>query len=151
MTRAFHNASRGWRQAVLAAVSLACVCAAPQFGFTSAASAQTPLPPPGATTAADLEQNRVESLERQLREATAENERLQFQLRQAQREIARLQQVTGDLAAANTNLQTPTAPPPAPAAPTPRPQAPAPEQRSSLGTLSVPPGSQAPGASAQAP
>jgi tol-pal system protein YbgF len=110
------------------------------------AFAQTALPPPSSTTVADAEQNRVEALERQLREATAENERLQFQLIQAQRDVARLQQVTGDLAAANTSLQapaTPVAPPqntpnvisPAPSA---APRPPVPEQRSSLGELSVP-------------
>ena len=117
MMTAISIAPRGWKRAALAAASLACVFAAPL-----AASAQTNLPPPGATSAADLEQNRVELLEAQLRAATAENERLQFQLIQAQREVARLQQVTGDLAATNNALQTPAPAPAAPPTPPPSPR-----------------------------
>lgn len=90
------RASRGWIAASIAAASLA---------FAPAAQAQTNLPPPGGTSAADQRQDRIEALEAQLREATAENERLQHQLILAQREIARLQQMTGELAAANSSLQ----------------------------------------------
>lgn len=113
MIKASSNASRGWTRAALAAAGLVCVSAMP-----FAAAAQTYLPPPGSTSAADQEQNRVEQLESQLRQATADNERLQYQLMQAQQEIARLQQMTGDLAATNNSLQQPA--PSAQPAPAPR-------------------------------
>lgn len=115
MTKAFSNASRGWTRAAMAAASLVCVSAAPL-----AAWADPALP----TAAADQEQNRVEQLEAQLRQATADNERLQYQLMQAQQEISRLQQMTGDLAAANNSLQTAPPPQPAPIQAPPPPPAP---------------------------
>lgn len=125
----------------------ACIAAAGLL-FAASASAQTQLPPP-AYGGADVRQDRIEELEAQLREATAENERLQHQLIQAQREIARLNAMVGELAGVNQSLSTPPPPeagaaPPASgggnAAPVPRAGGAAsatPPQTGSLGTLSA--------------
>jgi tol-pal system protein YbgF len=102
--------------------------------------AQTPLPPP-AYGQAEVLQDRLESLETQLREATAENERLQFELVQAQREVTRLRGVVGELTSVNQALSQP-APAPAgrAAVPAQAPRraeaaAPPPGQTGSLGTV----------------
>jgi tol-pal system protein YbgF len=127
----------------------ACVAAAGLL-FLPAASAQTQLPPP-AFGQADARQDRIEELEGQLRDATAENERLQFQLNQAQRELARLRGMVGELANVNQSLaagdpNAPAAAPPPPPQSQQRSEA-APRQTGSLGTL---PASQLPGDAGQA-
>ncbi len=66
-------------------------------------SAQTQLPAP-AFGQADARQDRLEALESQLSEATAENERLQFELAQARREVSRLNGVVGELSSVNQTL-----------------------------------------------
>ena len=68
----------------------ACLAAAGFLFVAPAASAQTPLPPPTSMNSADARQDRIEELERQLRDPTAENEQLQNQLNQANREVTRL-------------------------------------------------------------
>jgi len=128
----------------------ACIAAAGLL-FAPAAWAQTQLPPPSYGQA-DARQDRIEELESQLRESTAENERLQYELMQAQRELQRLQNMVGQLSSVNQALQTPENPPPegaAPAAPPPQsqPQPQAPQQQGSLGTL---PADQLPGDAGQA-
>lgn len=75
----------------------------------AAASAQTALPPPAYGTA-DQRQDRVEELEGQLRDSTAQNEQLQYQLLQANREITRLRGMVGELAGVNQSLAQPTDP-----------------------------------------
>jgi len=126
------------------------------FAFSGLASAQpygTPppnsyAPPPPA--AADARQDRIEELESQIREATAENERLQFQLMQAEREMTRLRNMVGELADTNNSLSQPPPEPEAPPAPAAGPQptsTPAPAQRGSLGEL---PASDLPGDSGAA-
>jgi len=84
---------------------LAAVLAAAGFLFAAPAVAQTQLPPP-AYGNADARQDRLEELERQVREQTAENERLQYQLNQAQREITRLRAMVGELAGVNQSLSS---------------------------------------------
>ncbi len=125
----------------------ACVAAA-SFLFATAAAAQTQLPPP-TYGQADVRQDRIEELETQLRGATAENERLQYELVQAQRELQRLRGMVGELAGVNQSLSVgggPETPPPSTErAPAPQQRseaAPPPAQTGSLGTL---PASQAPG------
>ncbi len=126
---------------------LAALVAAAGFLCLAEASAQTQLPPP-SYGGADVRQDRVEQLENELRDATAENERLQFQLREAQREITRLRAMVGELSSVNQTLaqppegeSAPGSPGPAPAQ-RPAPPTPAPAQQGSLGTL---PASQLPG------
>ncbi len=118
----------------------ACIAAA-GFLLLSPASAQTQLPPP-AYGQADARQDRIEALEAQLRDATAENERLQFELMQAQREMNRLRGMVGELAGVNQSLSEPppeeAAPPPETPQPAPggeRSANPAPAQSGQLGTL----------------
>ncbi|HRP11701.1 MAG TPA: tetratricopeptide repeat protein [Terricaulis sp.] len=124
----------------------ACIAAA-GLVFAPAAWAQTQLPPPSYGQA-DARQDRIEELESQLRAATAENERLQYELMQAQREMQRLQNMVGQLSSVNQSLSTPENPPSEGAAPAPQPdqrsqqQAPAPQQQGTLGTL---PADQLPG------
>src|SRR5689334_20712529 len=67
------------------------------------ARGQTVLPPPAPDAQADARQDQIEQLQRQLTQATADNETLQRQLRDARAEIARLQGVVSDLTAANAN------------------------------------------------
>lgn len=102
---------------------LAAALAVAGFLFAAPAMAQTTLPPP-AYGNADARQDRLEELEAQLRQQTAENERLQYQLNQAERELTRLRAMVGELAGVNQNLST--SPPPAggttPAQPTTPPQ-----------------------------
>ncbi len=134
----------------------ACIAAA---GFLCAAPAmaQTQLPPP-AFGQADSRQDRIEELEGQLRDATAENERLQNQLTLAQREVQRLRGMVGELSSVNQSLQTappaPTGGGPAEITP-PRqqaPAAPAPSaaQARQTGTLGTLPATQLPGEEGQA-
>jgi len=116
---------------------LAASFAAAGFLVLTTATAQTPLPPP-SYGGADVRQDRIEELEGQLRDATAENERLQYELNQAQREIRRLNTMVGELAGVNQSLaegqpaEDPAAAPrdPAAAPPTPREAA-----TGTLGTL----------------
>lgn len=130
----------------------ASIAAAGFLLFAPTASAQTQLPPPSYGQA-DARQDRIEALETQLREATAENERLQFELNQAQREITRLRGMVGELAGVNQSLAEGQSPPPAAGAPTgaaanpPAANPPPPAQTGSLGTL---PASQLPGDAGQA-
>lgn len=115
------------------------------LAFAAPASAQlSDLRAPAAAPAdpADIRQDRIEALERQLVESTAENERLQRDLVAAQREVARLQAMVGDLTAvqdARTQAEAPaqaapSAPTPAPPA-APAPSAATPPQQGQLGTL----------------
>jgi tol-pal system protein YbgF len=125
---------------------LAAALAAAGLFMSAEALAQPRQPAPAPTISADQWQDRVEDLERQLRDATAENERQQYELLQAQREITRLRALVGELSAVNQSLSqgapetsaAPTggssvnnrAPAPSPA-PAPAP----PQQTGSLGTL----------------
>ncbi len=111
------------RSTDMAPSRLAACIAAVGLVFGPAAFAQTQLPPP-AYGQADVRQDRIEALESQLRDATAQNERLQFELLQAQREVQRLRSLVGELAGVNQSLSqaggvAPAAerpsPPPAPA------------------------------------
>ena len=97
---------------------LAALIAAAGFLFASPVLAQTQLPPP-AYGQADARQDRIEELENQLREATAENERLQFEIIQRDREINRLRGMVGELAGVNQTLSMPPADAGAPAQPSP--------------------------------
>jgi tol-pal system protein YbgF len=128
---------------------LAALIAAAGLFMSAEAAAQPRQPPPAPTISADQWQDRVEDLERQLRDATAENERQQYELLQAQREITRLRALVGELSAVNQSLSQgapPETPPtggasvnnraPAPTpAPAPAPPPPPPQQTGSLGTL----------------
>jgi tol-pal system protein YbgF len=131
--------SRTWAGALAAAGALVLL--------PMVAAAQTALPPPGSYGQADARQDRIEELEGQLREATAANERVQFELIQANREIARLRGMMGELAAANQSLATPdpalapTAPPATPAGGNPEPQT---AQQRATGTLGTLPASAVP-------
>lgn len=107
------------RSALLLKTTRLAALVAAGFLFASPALAQTQLPPP-AYGQADARQDRIEELETQLREATAENERLQFEIIQRDREITRLRGMVGELAGVNQSLATPPAEGQAPAAtPTP--------------------------------
>lgn len=119
------------------------------FLFAAPAMAQTALPPPSYGNA-DARQDRIEELETQLRDATAENERLQFEIIQRDREIRRLNAMVGELAGVNQDLSAGT-PPPGAAPPAGGVQRPSSDEQSSLndaqrratGTLgSVPAGTQ---------
>lgn len=111
-------------------------------GLLSLAPAMAQTPPVGG---ADYRQDRIEELERQLREQTADNERLQYELQQAQREITRLRAMVGELAGVNQSLSEPPPQPdggggeaaPLSGAPTPSAPAPSPSppQTGTLGTL----------------
>ncbi|MEZ5995349.1 MAG: hypothetical protein R3C25_06315 [Hyphomonadaceae bacterium] len=136
----------------------ACIAAAGLL-FALPAAAQTQLPPP-AYGQADLRQDRIEELEGQLRDATAENERLQYEIIQRDREIQRLRSMVGELAGVNQSLATtpPDGQEPGAAAP-PQPRAdagPAPSalneaQRAQTGTLGTIPAGAAPPAPAADP
>ena len=132
---------------------LAACLAAAGLLFAPAALAQTQLPPPSYGQA-DARQDRIEELEAQLREATAEQERIQYELVQAQREIRRLQAMVSELTGVNQALsapepgQEPLAPTQQLQAPPPTGQAPrGPQQTGQLGTLSA---DQLPGDAGQA-
>lgn len=92
-----------------ATTRLAAIIAAAGFLFAAPASAQTQLPPPSQFGNADARQDRIEELQQQLTEATAENERLQYELNQRDREIQRLRSMVGELAGVNQSLSTPPA------------------------------------------
>jgi tol-pal system protein YbgF len=96
---------------------LAALIAVAGFLFATPALAQTRLPPP-AYGNADARQDRIEELQRQLTEATAETERLQFEIIQRDREITRLRGMIGELAGVNQDLSAGT-PPEGSAAPPP--------------------------------
>lgn len=116
---------------------VACIAAAGLFAAPAAAIAQTQLPPPGQYGGAEARQDRVEELEGQLRDATAENERLQYQLQQANREITRLRGMVGELAGVNQQLGQSTTPPDGGGSPSTQQNSsppPAPQQRSDAGT-----------------
>jgi len=140
---------------------LAGLIAAAGLAFAPSAFAQTQLPPPSSYGLADQRQDRIEELEQQLRDATAENERVQYDLVQANREIQRLRAMVGELASVNQsaveNTQTPpqtpqtqgrTEPAGGPASPpSPPASAQTPAQTGQLGTL---PASQLPGNAGEA-
>jgi tol-pal system protein YbgF len=88
---------------------LAAFLAVAGFLFASPAIAQTQLPPPAQYGAADARQDRIEELQQQLTQQTAENERLQYELTQRDREIQRLRSMVGELAGVNQQLSTPPA------------------------------------------
>lgn len=133
------------RSAHLSRTRLAAIIVAAGLLFApSFAAAQTALPPP-AYGNADARQDRIEELERQLREQTAENERLQYQLNQAEREITRLRGIVGELAGVNQSLSTPPADgAPSGGAPNSDPSSLNDAQRANTGTLGTLPASQAP-------
>lgn len=85
--------------AALLAPSATVAQAPPPPGYLGPRVQAAPDVPPPAIPA-DSRQDRIEELERLLQSATAENERLQFELRQAQREAQRLQGMVNDLSAA---------------------------------------------------
>ena len=134
---------------ILKHTRLAAFIAAAGLCFVAPASAQTTLPPP-TFGQADARQDRIEELETQLREATAENERLQYEIIQRDREITRLRGMVGELAGVNQSLATPPAEGTAPA-PTPAPNGGGGQastlndaQRAATGTLGSMPASAAP-------
>jgi len=86
---------------------LAAFIVAAGFLFVAPALAQTQLPPPSQYGAADARQDRIEELQQQLTDQTAENERLQYELNQRDREIQRLRTMVGELAGVNQQLGTP--------------------------------------------
>jgi tol-pal system protein YbgF len=88
----FNSLGRSLAAALVAAASLA---------LALPASAQTQLPPPTSYAPADARQDRIEELEAQLRQSTAETEELQRQLMLANREITRLRGMVGELAEVN--------------------------------------------------
>lgn len=94
----------------------AALIAAAGLALALPAAAQTQLPPPTAYAPADARQDRIEELEAQLRQATADNEELQHQLMLANREITRLRGMVGELAGVNqdavASLNDPNAGPP---------------------------------------
>jgi tol-pal system protein YbgF len=92
-----------------ATTRLAAMIAAAGFLFAAPALAQTQLPPPSQYGSADARQDRIEELQQQLTEATAENERLQYELNQRDREIQRLRTMVGELAGVNQQLSSPPA------------------------------------------
>jgi tol-pal system protein YbgF len=98
-----------------ASTRLAASFAAAGLFFVGAAAAQTTLPPPQQYGSAEARQDRLEELENQLREATSENERLQYEVQQRDREIQRLRSMVGELAGVNQQLATPPADGQAPA------------------------------------
>ncbi|MCX7357147.1 MAG: tetratricopeptide repeat protein [Alphaproteobacteria bacterium] len=141
---------------------LAAVFAAAGFLFAAPALAQTQLPPPSQYGAADARQDRIEELQQQLTDATAENERLQYEINQRDREIQRLRSMVGELAGVNQQLGTQppaeTATPPGGAAPPNAPRADAgasglnAAQQANTGTLgSIPAGAVTPGATTATP
>lgn len=143
-----------------ASTRLAAAVAAAGLFLVSAASAQTQLPQP-QYGAADVRQDRIEELERQLTQATAENERLQYEINQRDREIQRLRSMVGELAGVNQQLATPPAdsstPTPNGSASPNRPRAEAAPstlndaQRAQTGTLGTLPAGAVPETPAQAP
>jgi len=100
---------------VQASTRLAAACAAAGVLFVSVAAAQTTLPPPQQYGTADARQDRLQELEQALRDATAENERLQNELNQRDREIRRLQNLVDEAVGVNRALITPPADGQAPA------------------------------------
>lgn len=142
---------------------LAASLAAAGLLFAAPALAQTQLPPPAQYGAADARQDRIEELQQQLTDQTAENERLQYELNQRDREIQRLRSMVGELAGVNQQLGTQqpaeTATPPAGNAPANAPRADAntvpsglnAAQQANTGTLgSIPAGAVTPSPNAPA-
>lgn len=95
----------------------ACLVAA-GFLLAPPAFAQSRQQQQAVQSVADQQQDRIEELQRQLTDATAENENLQHQLMDAQREITRLHAMVGNLAQVNQDavaaIQNPNAAPPVP-------------------------------------
>ncbi|MEZ5958122.1 MAG: tetratricopeptide repeat protein [Hyphomonadaceae bacterium] len=125
-----------------ATTRLAAFLAAAGFLFSAPALAQTQLPPPVQYGGADARQDRIEELQQQLTEATAENERLQYELNQRDREIQRLRTMVGELAGVNQQLSSPPADGAAQPAPSgqrsdngPAPSSLSPSQQANTGTL----------------
>ncbi|ANP46929.1 outer membrane protein assembly factor BamD [Candidatus Viadribacter manganicus] len=98
-----------------ATTRLAAIFAAAGLLFSAPALAQTRLPPPQQIGSAEERQDRIEELQQQLTEATAENERLQYEINQRDREIQRLRSMVGELAGVNQSLTSPPAEATAPA------------------------------------
>lgn len=133
------------RSAPATRTRLAACLAAAGLLLASAAAAQTRLPPPTQPVTADARQDRIEELERQLREQTAETERLQFELNQAQRELTRLRGMVGELAGVNQQLITaPPADADAPSGGNPAPATLNDAQRAATGALGSLPADAAP-------
>jgi TolA-binding protein len=112
----------------------ACAAACFALAISASAAAQSVVEPTpsDAIQRADARADRIQALEDQLRDATAENERLQHELMLAQHEVQRLQGMVNDMAAANA-----AAPAPAPqTAAAPAPQASA-AQRRATGNLAA--------------
>ncbi|MEQ1817517.1 MAG: outer membrane protein assembly factor BamD [Terricaulis sp.] len=141
---------------------LAASIAAAGFLFAAPALAQTQLPPPAQYGTADARQDRIEELQQQLTDQTAENERLQYELNQRDREIQRLRSMVGELAGVNQQLGTqPPAETATPPGGNPPPNAPRADagtsglnaaQQANTGTLgSIPAGAITPAANAAAP
>ncbi len=142
---------------------LAACFAAAGFLLAAPALAQTQLPPPSQYGSADARQDRIEELQQQLTDQTAENERLQYELNQRDREIQRLRSMVGELAGVNQQLATPpadgavtpggNAPPNAPRADVgPAPSGLNSAQQANTGTLgTIPAGTATPGAAATTP
>ena len=116
---AFMNAHTKERLALSGRSRLAVMIAVAGFAFAPPAFAQTQLPPAAQYAPADARQDRIEELEAQLRDATAENERMQYQLSQADREVTRLRALVGELAAVNDTAVQQVENPDAAAAPQP--------------------------------
>lgn len=109
----------------------AALAVAAGFLFAAPAMAQTALPPPSYGNA-DARQDRIEELEAQLRDATAETERLQFEIIQRDREIRRLNALVGELAGVNQDLSAGASPPAGAAPPAGGVQRPSGDEQSSL-------------------
>jgi tol-pal system protein YbgF len=93
----------------------AALVAAASLALSLPAFAQTQLPPPISYAPADARQDRIEELESQLRQATADQEELQRQLMLANREITRLRGMVGELAGVNQDAVNSLGDPNAPA------------------------------------
>ena len=117
----------------------AALIAAASLALALPASAQTQLPPPGSYAPADARQDRIEELESQLRQATAEQEEMQRQLMLANREITRLRGMVGELAGVNQDAVNSIGDPNAPAqqVDTGGPSGPAPSPRADNSTAPV--------------
>ncbi|MFT3727992.1 MAG: tetratricopeptide repeat protein [Terricaulis sp.] len=81
--------------------------------------------PSQAQQQADAQQDRIEELQTQLTQSTADNENLQRQLLDAKREIARLQAMVGNLAQVNQDISSGQPQPADGAAPSGAPSSPA--------------------------
>jgi TolA-binding protein len=116
--------ARGGRTALAVFAGLALLSSSIPFAAAQAVGRPPPdayAPAPASSYAgASVRQDRIEELEAQVAAATAENERLQYELMQSERELTRLRNMVGELADTNTTLQDSIAnPAPATGAPAP--------------------------------